>query len=301
MNLDGRVAVVTGGGNGIGREHCIQLAAQGARVVVLDRGVQLDGLDAGNDPATAVAEEICAKGGKATPYRVDVTNAEDIQSAIDDTIDRWGQIDILVNNAGVLRDRSFAKLNMDDLRLVMEVHFFGTVNCIRSVWPLMRERKYGRIVVTTSSSGLYGNFGQSAYGAAKLAVIGLMNTLGLEGEKYGIHINAVAPSAVTRMNEELEPEDSIARTHLRPDQISPAVLFLSSEQAPNRTIIGAGAGTFTAIRICESLGKHIADTEISPDDIAAQWSDICDFAGAQTPRSAADQTRHLMKLAGRTY
>ena len=203
LRFDGKTAIVTGAGNGLGRSHALALAARGAKVVVNDFGGARDGTGGSSEAAEKVVEEIRAAGGEAIANGADVSSEEQVGAMVKQTLDQWGRIDILVNNAGILRDRTFAKITMDDFRKVMEVHLMGSVNCTHAVWPIMREQAYGRIVMTSSSSGLHGNFGQSNYGAAKAGVVGLMNVLELEGEKYGIRVNTLAPSAATRKPEEL--------------------------------------------------------------------------------------------------
>ena len=210
-------------------------------------------------------------------------------------IDTYGKIDILVNNAGILRDRTFAKITMDDFRKVMEVHLMGSVNCTHAVWPIMREQAYGRIVMTSSSSGLHGNFGQSNYGAAKAGVVGLMNVLVLEGEKYGIRVNTLAPSAATRMTEELMSAEALDL--LDPASVTPGVLFLAGEDAPNKTILGAGAGTFSVIEITETTGKWLPEADRTPEAIAAHWASIADPTQRQHLANAGAQTQNMLKQA----
>jgi len=208
IRYDGQVAIVTGAGGGLGRSHAIALAARGAKVVVNDLGGSVDGSGGSSDAAKAVVAEIEAAGGEAMANGANVADYAQVEKMVAETMERWGRIDILVNNAGILRDKSFVKGSIDDFKLVVDVHLMGSVNCTKAVWDIMREQAYGRIVVTTSSSGLYGNFGQTNYGSAKMAVIGMMNTLVLEGAKYNIHVNALAPTAGTRMTEGLIQEDA---------------------------------------------------------------------------------------------
>ena len=211
------------------------------------------------------------------------------------TMDDWGRVDILINNAGILRDRTFAKITMDDFRKVMEVHLMGSVNCTHAVWPIMREQAYGRIVMTSSSSGLHGNFGQSNYGAAKAGVVGLMNVLVLEGEKYGIRVNTLAPSAATRMTEELMSAEALDL--LDPASVTPGVLFLAGGDAPNKTILGAGAGTFSVIEITETTGKWLPEADRTPEAIAAHWASIADPTQRQHLANAGAQTQNMLKQA----
>jgi len=209
------------------------------------------------------------------------------------TMDKWGRIDILVNNAGILRDKSFTKGSMEDFRLVLDVHLMGTVYCTKAVFDIMKEQGYGRIVVTTSSSGLYGNFGQTNYGAAKMGVVGLMNTLAQEGAKYNIRVNALAPTAGTRMTEGLIPEQAFAL--LTPETVTPAVLYLVSEDAPTRTILGAGAGSFAVAKIVESDGMWLPESEQTPEGIAAHWDAIAN-GGEKALQAGFEQT---FKMVGK--
>ena len=242
MRFDGRVAIITGAGGGLGRSHALALAARGARVVVNDLGGARDGSGASSSAAEAVVAEIVALGGEAMANSASVTDAGAVQAMVEATMARWGQIDILVNNAGVLRDKTFAKMDLDDFRFVMDVHLMGAVHCTKAVWEIMRQQGYGRIVMTTSSSGLYGNFGQSNYGAAKMALVGLMQTLSIEGAKTDIRVNCLAPTAHTRMTEDLGAR--LPLDLLGPETVSPGLLYLVSEDAPSRCILTAGAGGF---------------------------------------------------------
>src|SRR6056300_547713 len=250
IRYDGKVAIVTGAGNGLGRSHAIELAKRGAKVVVNDLGGSVSGEGSNSDAALNVVAEIEALGGEAMAHPANVANFEQVQDMVQKTMDKWGRIDILVNNAGILRDKSFTKGSMEDFRLVLDVHLMGTVYCTKAVFDIMKEQGYGRIVVTTSSSGLYGNFGQSNYGAAKMGVIGLMNTLAQEGAKYNIRVNALAPTAGTRMTEGLIPEQAFAL--LTPETVTPAVLYMVSQDAPNKTIVCAGAGAYAVAKIIET-------------------------------------------------
>ncbi len=206
IRFDGRVAIVTGAGGGLGRQHALALAARGARVMVNDLGGTLDGAGGTPKAAQAVVDEIRAAGGEAIASGASVTDAAAVQAMVDETMKTWGRVDILVNNAGILRDKSFTKMALDDFRVVVEVHLMGAVNCTKAVWDIMKAQNHGRIVMTTSSSGLYGNFGQSNYGAAKMALVGLMQTLSIEGAKNNIRVNCLAPTAATRMTQDLMPE-----------------------------------------------------------------------------------------------
>ena len=247
IDLSGRVAIVTGAGGGLGREHALALARRGARVLVNDLGGAVDGSGSSLAAAERVVREIEAAGGEAIANCASVTDFAEVEAMVAEASERFGGVDILVANAGILRDRSFAKMELDDFRAVFDVHVMGTVNCAKAVWPVMRERGYGRLVFTTSSSGLFGNFGQSNYGAAKMAIVGLMNTLAIEGAKYGIRVNCLAPTAATRMLEGLLPEERLAA--LDPALVSPAVVALADENAPTKTILCAGAGSFEVSQI----------------------------------------------------
>jgi NAD(P)-dependent dehydrogenase (short-subunit alcohol dehydrogenase family) len=210
INFEGRVAIVTGAGNGLGRSHALALAERGAKVVVNDLGGARDGTGASSDAAMDVVALIEAAGGEAFAHGANVANFDEVQDMVAQAMEKWGRVDILINNAGILRDKSFSKMDLADFKLVMDVHLMGSVNCSKAVWEIMRGQNYGRIVMTTSSSGMYGNFGQSNYGAAKMAVLGLMNTLVLEGGKNNIHVNALAPTAGTRMTEDLMPPEVLS-------------------------------------------------------------------------------------------
>jgi NAD(P)-dependent dehydrogenase (short-subunit alcohol dehydrogenase family) len=288
IRFDGRVAIVTGAGNGLGRAHALGLAARGARVVINDFGGARDGSGGSLGPADAVVEEICKAGGDAIADGADVSNFQQVQEMVAKTVAQWGSVDLLVANAGILRDKSFAKMEPDDFRKVVDVHLFGTFNCCKAVWNGMRECNYGRIVLTTSSSGLFGNFGQANYGAAKAAMAGLMNVLAEEGRKTDIRVNTISPTAATRMTEELMPPQLLEL--LKPESVTPAVLYLLSEYAPTRTILGAGAGSFAAIRIIESEGVNLPPEEWTPEAIAGRFADITDMSKAQALEGAFQQT-----------
>lgn len=295
IRFDGRVAIVTGAGNGLGRCHAIELAARGAKVVVNDLGGSRDGSGASSDAAKAVVAEIEAAGGEAMANGADVTNYDQVSAMVKDAKDKWGSVDILVNNAGVLRDRSFNNVELEDFDFVVGVHLMGAVNCTKAVWPLMRDQGYGRIVMTTSSSGLYGNFGQTNYGAAKMGVIGLMNTLVLEGGKYGIRVNALSPCAATRMTEDLMPENLLGL--LTPESVTPALLYLVSEEGPNRTIITAGAGTYARSIVYETGGMWLPKEDQTPEKIAENWAEISDPATQTEYTGGNDQTQNMLTKA----
>lgn len=287
LSFEGQVAIVTGAGGGLGREHALALARRGAKVLVNDLGGAVDGSGGSVSAAQAVVDEIKALGGEAMANGASVTDWVAVQAMVQQAVDAWGRVDILVNNAGILRDKSFAKMYMDDFRLVVEVHLMGAVHCCKAVWPHMQAQNYGRIVMTTSSSGLYGNFGQSNYGAAKMAQVGLMQTLAIEGAKYGIHVNALAPTAATRMTEGLMSAEVLAA--LQPEAVVPAMLVLAHASAPTRTILCAGAGSFEAAHITLTEGIHIGLGEQAPELLAEQLAQVCDRRNEQVPQSGSAQ------------
>ena len=272
IRYDDKVAIVTGAGGGLGRCHALELAKRGAKVVVNDLGGSVSGEGANSSASLAVVAEIEAMGGEAMAHGANVADLSQVEDMVAQTMARWGRIDILVNNAGILRDKSFSKGTVDDFQLVADVHLMGTVHCTKACWDIMKAQEYGRIVVTSSSSGLYGNFGQSNYGAAKMAVVGMMNTLAQEGAKYNVKINALAPTAGTRMTEGLIDDKAFAL--LTPETVTPAVLFLVSDEAPTRTILAAGAGAFAVAKIVETEGMWLPEADQTPEGIAANWSQI---------------------------
>ncbi|MGF6525656.1 SDR family oxidoreductase [Variovorax sp. PvP013] len=288
IDFSGRVAIVTGAGGGLGRAHALALARRGARVVVNDLGGARDGSGGSVGAAQAVVDEIRAAGGEAIADGASVTDFDAVQAMVRTAVDTWGRVDILVNNAGILRDKSFAKMEMADFRSVVDVHLMGAVNCTKAVWPHMTERKYGRIVMTTSSSGLYGNFGQSNYGAAKMALVGLMQTLSIEGAKHDIRVNCLAPTAATRMTEDLMPPEVLAA--LKPEAVVPAMLVLASQDAPNRTVLCAGAGGFEAAHVTLTKGVFIGIGDDAPERLAARLDEVLERGGGETvPQSGAAQ------------
>jgi NAD(P)-dependent dehydrogenase (short-subunit alcohol dehydrogenase family) len=295
VDFSGRVAIVTGAGGGLGREHALALAARGARVLVNDLGGAVDGSGGSATAAQKVVDEIRAAGGQAIANGASVTDFAAVQAMVQQAVDAWGRVDILVNNAGILRDKSFAKMELADFRLVLDVHLMGAVHCTKAAWPLMQQRKYGRIVMTTSSSGLYGNFGQSNYGAAKLALVGLMQTLSLEGEKHGIRVNCLAPTATTRMTEDLFPADM--REAFAPRNVVPAMLVLASEAAPTRTVLCAGAGGVEAAHITLTQGAFIGTGADADDRLVALLDQVRDRAGEQVPGSGSAQGSNELRLA----
>ena len=295
IRFDGRVAIVTGAGNGLGRAHALGLASRGAKVVVNDFGGTRDGTGGSLTPAETVVEEIRKAGGVAMADGADVSNYEQVKAMVDRATREWGSVDLLCANAGILRDKSFGKMEVMDFAKVLDVHLVGTFYCCKAVWEGMRERNYGRIVLTTSSSGLYGNFGQANYGAAKSGMVGLMNVLAEEGRKNNIRVNTISPTAATRMTEELLPPQALAL--MRPEAITPAVEYLLHEDAPTRTIMGAGAGSFAVIKIMETEGINLPPSEWTPDAIAAHFNEISDMSTAKALESAFQQTQKYVAQA----
>ena len=294
IRFDGQVAIVTGAGGGIGKQHALELSRRGAKVVVNDLGGGVDGTGT-SDASEEVVDQIKSEGGEAIANGASVTVLEAIKEMTQEAIDKWGRIDILVNNAGILRDKTFHNVSIEDFNLVMDVHFQGTLNCTHTIYPIMRENGYGRIVVTSSASGVFGNFGQSNYGSAKMAMIGLMNTLKLEGQKYNVFTNAITPVAYTRMTEGLIPEDF--SKNLQPEYVTPAVLYLSSDQAPNGVIISAGAGVFSRVFIHETMGVSLGTgADMTPENIAASWEKISDMSDARALQNGGEQTLKIFEL-----
>jgi len=287
IDFKGQVAIVTGAGGGLGRQHALALAARGAKVMVNDLGGARDGSGASATAADAVVAEIRAAGGEALANSASVTDFAAVEAMVAQAVAAWGRVDILVNNAGILRDKTFAKMEMADFELVVDVHLMGAVHCSKAVWGLMNAQKYGRIVMTTSSSGLYGNFGQSNYGAAKMALVGLMQTLALEGAKNNIHVNALAPTAATRMTEGLMPEAVLAA--LQPEAVVPAMLVLASRNAPTRTILCAGAGTFEAAHITLTQGVWLGIDPQTPERLAERLAEVSDPTGQMVPQGGSAQ------------
>ena len=289
MSIDfkGRVAIVTGAGGGLGRLHALALARRGARVVVNDLGGARDGSGASMSAAASVVAEIVAAGGEAIANGASVTDVQAVNAMVAQAMDAWGRVDVLVNNAGILRDKSFAKMTLDDFRLVVDVHLMGAVHCTQAVWPIMTAQKYGRIVMTTSSSGLYGNFGQANYGAAKMALVGLMQTLAIEGAKHDIRVNCLAPTAATRMTQDLLPPAVLEA--LRPEAVVPAMLVLAAADAPTRTILCAGAGSVEAAHITLTPGQWIGLGDEAPERLAAHMAGVTDREGSTVPESGAAQ------------
>jgi NAD(P)-dependent dehydrogenase (short-subunit alcohol dehydrogenase family) len=281
IRLDGQVAIVTGAGQGLGRCHALALAERGAKNDLgNDNGV--------SEHADAVVQEITAAGGEAMSHGANVADFTQVQDMVQQAMDKWGRIDILVNNAGILRDKTFAKMLLDDFRLVIEVHLMGSVNCTKAVWDIMREQGYGRIIFTTSSSGLYGNFGQSNYGAAKMAMVGLMNTLHLEGAKSDIRVNCLAPTAGTAMTEGLIPPPVFKL--LSAESVSPAVVFMAGPDAPSRKVIGAGGGSFSVFKGFETIGVNLLPDNLSAEGVAEAWAAMNNEDGMQEFTGGFEQT-----------
>src|SRR5437868_7055399 len=293
IRFDGKVAIVTGSGGGLGRQHALELARRGAKVVVNDLGGSMDGSGGGSEASHKVVDEIKAFGGEAISNGSSVTDDAGVALMVKQAMDAWGRIDILVANAGILRDKSFAKMEIADFELVLGVHLLGTVKPAKAVWEIMREQNYGRIVVTTSSSGLYGNFGQSNYGAAKLGLVGFMNTLKLEGQKNNIHVNAISPVAATRMTENIMPADVLKR--LAPEYVTPGVVFLCSEEAPTGAILAAGAGAFALARIYETEGVYLGEGGLSVEEVRDNWGRITDPAGQQAYVAGGEQIQKFFR------
>ena len=292
IRLDGQVAIVTGAGRGLGRSHALALADRGAKVVVNDLGDE-SGRSANAD---AVVAEIIKAGGEAIANGANVANFELVEGMVRQAMDTWGRVDILINNAGILRDKTFLKMPIEDFRLVIDVHLMGSAHCTKAVWEIMREQNYGRIVFTTSSSGLYGNFGQANYGAAKMALVGLMNTLHLEGAKNNIHVNCLAPAAGTAMTEGLFPEGVFEL--LSPESVSPGVVFLASQDAPSRKVLGTGGGSFAIFKGFETEGTNLLPANLTPEGVAAAWETIDDEAGMKELPSGFEQsTKFAVKAA----
>ncbi len=296
IRFDNKVAIVTGAGGGLGRGYALELARRGAKVVVNDLGGSRDGTGH-SDAALKVVEEITSAGGEAMSNGGSVTEYDQMVEMVEAAKARWGTVDILINNAGVLRDKSFAKMEPADFKFVVDVHLNGSANCTKAVWETMRSQNYGRVLMTASSTGLYGNFGQANYGAAKLGLAGLTKTLAIEGAKNNIKVNTIAPTAGTRMTEDLFPAEAFAA--FAPEKVAPAALYLVSEDAPTNMIIGAGAGVFQAAYVTLTAGKLLAGDDLSPEGIAAHWAEIIDRTGEMTPQSGSEQSLSILrKLQG---
>jgi NAD(P)-dependent dehydrogenase (short-subunit alcohol dehydrogenase family) len=292
IRFEGRVAIVTGAGGGLGREYALDLARRGAKVVVNDLGASRDGTGQSN-AALQVVDEILAAGGEAMANGGSVTDYDQMVEMVARATDKWGSVHILINNAGVLRDKSFAKMDPADFRFVVDVHLNGSANATKAVWDTMREQNYGRILMTASSTGLYGNFGQANYGAAKLGLAGLTKTLAIEGAKNNIRVNTIAPTAGTRMTEGLFPEEAF--NAFSPDKVAPAAVYLVSEDAPTNMIVGAGAGVFQAAYVTLTQGKALSGDDLSAEGVAAHWAEIVDRTGEFVPQSGAEQAVGILR------
>jgi len=295
VDFTGRVAIVTGAGGGLGRQHALALAARGARVLVNDLGGTVDGSGGSTGAAQKVVEEIRAAGGEALANGASVTDFAAVQAMAEQALQAWGRIDVLVSNAGILRDKSFGKMDLEDFRQVLDVHLMGAVHCCKALWPAMTRQKYGRIVLTTSSSGLYGNFGQTNYGAAKMALVGFMQTLAIEGMKNDIRVNCLAPTAATRMTEHLFPPEMLQA--LVPEAVVPAMLVLAAQDAPTRTTLCAGAGGFEAAHVTLTQGAYVGLDAGAPERLQARLAEVLDRRGETVPASGADQGANELRLA----
>jgi NAD(P)-dependent dehydrogenase (short-subunit alcohol dehydrogenase family) len=292
IRFDNRVAIVTGAGGGLGREYALELARRGAKVVVNDLGGARDGTGH-SDTALAVVEEIKALGGQAMSNGGNVAEFAQMQEMVAKAKEAWGGVHILINNAGILRDKSFAKMEMADFELVVKVHLIGSANCSKAVWDMMREQNYGRILMTASSTGLYGNFGQANYGAAKLGLAGLTKTLYLEGAKNNVKVNTIVPIAGTRMTEDILPPEAFKA--FDPVNVVPAALYLVSEDAPSNVIMGAGAGYFHTANVTLTRGAILPESERTPEGVAEHWAEISDRTGETVPQSGAEQSLAVMQ------
>lgn len=290
IRFDGKVALITGAGAGagagLGRAHALALGRLGAKVVVNDLSLA---------SAESVVAEIVAAGGKALALAADVSNPDQVFAMVDRVVAEWSTVHILVNNAGLLRDKTFAKMDLSDFRKVVDVHLLGSAYCTKAVWELMRAQNYGRIVMTTSGSGIYGNFGQANYGAAKAGVVGLMNVLAIEGKKNDIRVNSLAPTAATEMTAGLLPQTMLDL--LVPDTVSPGLLYLVSDNAPTQTILGAGGGCFAVARMVEGQGVFLRGAALTVDGVADHFEGISDLTHGQPLGSAADQTGKYVNMA----
>ena len=297
IRFDGKVAIVTGAGGGLGRQHALELARRGAKVVINDLGGSVDGSGGSSSAADQVVAEIKALGGEAIANGASVTDDAGVKHLVDQTMDAFGRIDILIANAGILRDKSFSKMEIADFELVLNVHLMGTVKPTKAVWEIMKAQNYGRIVVTTSSTGLYGNFGQTNYGAAKLGLVGFMNTLKLEGQKNNIRVNAISPVAATRMTENLMPPEMLDK--LRPEFVTPGVIYLVSEDAPTGVVLTAGAGVFATAKIFETEGVYLGDKGLSVEAVRDHWAEIENQSGQQPYFQGGEQTaKFFRKMSG---
>ena len=299
IRFDGRTAIVTGAGAGLGKSHALELARRGANVVVNDLGGAVDGSGGSMSAAETVAQEIKAAGGEAIAHGANVTRAEEVADMVESAVKAFGKVDILVNNAGILRDKSFTKMTLEDFEAVVNVHLMGSVTCTKAVWDMMKENNYGRIAMTSSSSGIYGNFGQSNYGAAKMGIVGLMNVLHLEGRKYDIRVNTLSPTAYTRMTEGLIPED--AGRLMTPESVTAGLIPLVAEDAPNRLILCAGAGGYAAAKVYETPGLYLEPEKQTAENVMANLDRITDATGQEEYREGGQQTMKFLTAAAKHH
>ena len=303
VDLGGRVAVVTGAGGGLGRSHALLLASRGAKVVVNDLGGSRDGSGAGSEMADAVVEEIRANGGEAVANYDSVATPEGGRGIVATALGAFGRIDVIVNNAGILRDVTFQKLEPEALDLVLKVHLYGAFNVTQAAWPHLREQGYGRIVSTASGSGLYGNFGQSNYAAAKMGIVGLTRTLALEGAKYGIAANAIAPIAASRMTEDIMPPAFLER--VQPEHVSPVVVWLASESCTDSgRVFSVGGGYVARVAIVEAEGAAF-DHVPTPEEVGDRWEAISAVGlsggSVEIDHGVAAQTARMIQALGMTF
>ena len=294
ISFEDKVVIITGAGGGLGRSHALEFAKRGAKVVVNELGFEVDGSGGSSEAANNVVKEITDAGGTAIPNGSSVIDDKGVKNMVDQTMDEFGRIDILINNAGILRDKSFSKMEIEDFTIVTDIHLMGSVKPTKLVWEIMKEQNYGRILVTTSSTGLYGNFGQSNYGAAKLGVVGFVNTLKIEGQKYNINCNVLCPVAYTRMTANLMPPE--AEELLTPSSVTPAVIYLSSENGPTGTILCAGAGVYSEAKIMESDGENLG-LNATAEDLEKNWDKISDFSNAKPFFNGGEQTGKVLEKA----
>ena len=295
IEFKNRVAIVTGAGGGLGRSHALALASRGVKVVVNDLGGSVDGTGAGSTMAQNVVAEIKAAGGEAIANGANVTKQDEVEAMVAEAIKAFGKVDILVNNAGILRDKSFSKMTMADWKLVVDVHLHGSATCTKAVWNHMKDNQYGRIVMTTSSSGMYGNFGQTNYGAAKAGLSGFMRTLCLEGAKYDIRVNTLSPTARSRMTENLMPEEILEK--LTVESVSAGLVYLVSDDAPNRMILCAGAGGYSETKVFETQGINLSEGEQTAENVAKFIDQIRDTKGQEEYTNGGQQgTKFLTRI-----